>query len=1563
MALTYEDLIGPTKPVPVDAKDYFNDLAKEVTLQKVLVQITRQNQELKKEYQNSQKNNKSDDARFKEIEKAANDLVKKFSSIQNDDKKSDAVFQKGINNLATILQKALPNKGKNLLGNIPSQEASVLVTPDKASTVAYGNEFTSALKQATSAAVGTFLSGILGGADAYRLLTKGMIDEQYEYASEMNKIAFRTRGITDASRDLQSSFRATSDGVRETGFDISHLQSQMLKASRRGVVDSQKIAKAGLGLGKMIGVSEQEAASLSDTFFDWNQKIGLTGTQLGSLAHEIKEVSRYTGVVSTNLAESVRSSERYLDKMRSANNLTASAAANIIALQTSAKKLGYDDNMSEFLNGLTSRNNFVNSSKENISFTAQAASKGGVLDELNAGSMAQSTESLKSLNEGIKRNFKDFANIDLNEVYKLSAEERAVLDQRLQSAYKLGIGDIQRQVEVLEESSKSYSDKMSEINQELAEAVNSEERLTAERKKQDLFMTKSMSYTSQLAEASKNASSFDDALIKIQNSMTTKQFQDYTTELASVAGTYSEDLKQQVLTGNKDAMTQALAVSSAQALKQAGGQDFTARIMKAVKNNDVKQFSRLQEKMAKEQQKLGITDSTIGDPIERATDQIKILNENIVKYSSAAVMWAAQTAGSTSIMALLLGTIAAQGYFGVEALRSWADVLFKGINMFGTGAAGTTAGAAATGAINSPWIAAAGTTAAATTTAGTAATTGATVATAESATLAGAGSVARISLLGVAKVLGTIGAIAGALVGHVQAGEEAINHFGVELEDLTTSQLYASKGAGLLTGALNFLTFGLFNNFLGPSGSLTIMLAKFNQVIPVLSLVSAVLDVVTGAIYGTYKLIVNIFSGFFGMIAKIASPFVMVAKTIIEVISDIISPFTNFGNKVSETGTLFENVSSILGGIGNVIGGIFEGIGSVVNFVLTPFAKLASWLLKLAGAIRSGLLSPLVMLFNGVKNFVSGLVEITSGLLTLNFTKVYDGIKNIGFGIIQSISAFIFEIPIMVFNVIKNIIPFILDLGSVILGVFKKLIIDIPKALITLPYQIITSIIDGFKSLASNELFGDIFKPFLEIFEPIGEGVNALKNAFFEFTNAFKPLLSIFDPLFKMFSGASKTISESISLMGIFTSVIKSFSFVVGNIIRVVLLPLTLTFQTLGGLLKMAAWGINLLSEGVKLLVNLVKKTVDAIISPFTYLYDVLVGHSIIPDLVTEIVFYFAKLPIKIMSSLFSMLPNMLGFFTNTVGDFVSSTITNIISGFSSSGIVSMITDQFVKAKDAASSFFSGIFNKINSSGLIEKGKTIISSAGSKIVKGITLGKELLTKLFGKGDGISELIKGNFVGALKEFKNGMLSLIPEFKFVWDFFENNIISGFKWMGSKISDAGSWIWESISEIGTSIWNGFKSYFGWILGDDMEAKAAERGNNIASGVSPVYKASVAAEQNIASPANTQIAQTASLVSVHDKVKREKAGTSKDQAVSTLGELVFLQSDILHYAIVTSEGIKQLVELLQGGGSSSGNTSDINPRSTRSNNKPVNSTNYHKWQFAGYDSNASQAVVSDGR
>ena len=211
MALTYEDLIGPTKPVPVDAKDYFNDLAKEVTLQKVLVQITRQNQELKKEYQNSQKNNKSDDARFKEIEKAANDLVKKFSSIQNDDKKSDAVFQKGINNLATILQKALPNKGKNLLGNIPSQEASVLVTPDKASTVAYGNEFTSALKQATSAAVGTFLSGILGGADAYRLLTKGMIDEQYEYASEMNKIAFRTRGITDASRDLQSSFRATSD--------------------------------------------------------------------------------------------------------------------------------------------------------------------------------------------------------------------------------------------------------------------------------------------------------------------------------------------------------------------------------------------------------------------------------------------------------------------------------------------------------------------------------------------------------------------------------------------------------------------------------------------------------------------------------------------------------------------------------------------------------------------------------------------------------------------------------------------------------------------------------------------------------------------------------------------------------------------------------------------------------------------------------------------------------------------------------------------------------------------------------------------------------------------------------------------------------------------------------------------------------------------------------------------------------------------------------------------------------------------------------------------------------
>ncbi len=138
-----------------------------------------------------------------------------------------------------------------------------------------------------------------------------------------------------------------------------------------------------------------------------------------------------------------------------------------------------------------------------------------------------------------------------------------------------------------------------------------------------------------------------------------------------------------------------------------------------------------------------------------------------------------------------------------------------------------------------------------------------------------------------------------------------------------------------------------------------------------------------------------------------------------------------------------------------------------------------------------------------------------------------------------------------------------------------------------------------------------------------------------------KPILAALSVLFlfvlkvvwRMVNGAIKPAFK------IITAILKGFFRVVNGIFKIIFGLLTLDFkQVLKGFLMIwqGAWdtATGVLTGMIQLIWGLVKGFVTGIVDFFKWLWDVLVGHSIIPDLVEKIVDWFLWLPEQIGKAL-----------------------------------------------------------------------------------------------------------------------------------------------------------------------------------------------------------------------------------------------------------------------------------------------------------------------------------------
>jgi phage-related protein len=184
-----------------------------------------------------------------------------------------------------------------------------------------------------------------------------------------------------------------------------------------------------------------------------------------------------------------------------------------------------------------------------------------------------------------------------------------------------------------------------------------------------------------------------------------------------------------------------------------------------------------------------------------------------------------------------------------------------------------------------------------------------------------------------------------------------------------------------------------------------------------------------------------------------------------------------------------------------------------------------------------------------------------------------------------------------------------------------------------------------------------------------------------------------------------------------------------------------------------------------------------AIYAVFKWLYDVLVGHSIVPDLINAIIAWFAKLPGRIVGYVANMVPRVIGWFTRMAGQALAAVgrlVNNAVSALSRlpgragsavSRLWGSMTGHFgaaiTNARARAWSLVNGVVNVLSQlpgrartqAGRVKSAITgAFGNAGSWLV---SAGRRI----------ISGLISGiqGMIGSLRNQLGGITNMIPDWK--------------------------------------------------------------------------------------------------------------------------------------------------------------------------------------------------------
>ena len=453
----------------------------------------------------------------------------------------------------------------------------------------------------------------------------GVIDKERKIVQEMRSISYEIAGATKESDSLMRSFEDIGSTTKQTGVDRDVFQKSYVKALKHGIKDlkvASNIVKTQLNTERQLGM---EAGSLGDEFVSWNKAGRMSVGQLADMGRGMREVARNTGMTGDELATVVKGSKEFIDSLRNAATLSATAAKNVIEIGANAKKLGIESQMQPLLKAMSSSSHLIlEASNQTRGFLLSAASSVGRIDELMNGTILRSKAGIKDMAKGMDNMLKRFGVESMDAIDQLSDDAKMRLNIQLKSTFGIELGELRSQYEALNEAGKGMAERLADINKKRQQNLTLEEKATLMEDERRLKTSKNLEVLTALDEAAKGAKDMNQALATF----------------GKRRGEFEADLNALGQTWTSEADVARGAIQSAMdsvnaGLKKAGKQEIkidSTEIERALK--DPAAMRELTSQISKGEQELATAQKSQLDPLTEMQQSLSEINDNIRNYTN-----------------------------------------------------------------------------------------------------------------------------------------------------------------------------------------------------------------------------------------------------------------------------------------------------------------------------------------------------------------------------------------------------------------------------------------------------------------------------------------------------------------------------------------------------------------------------------------------------------------------------------------------------------------------------------------------------------------------------------------------------------------------------------------------------------------------------------------------------------------------------------------------------------------------------------------------------------------
>ena len=377
----------------------------------------------------------------------------------------------------------------------------------------------------------------------------GSFKQLNQFDISMKRILYQTHGLTADSTEVVEAFTQLRDVSKETGFDQSKLAGIMETYARKGMRTNtnlvkhaqtmQKIGRAQLFTERQLGL---EAGTLTDHFSDLNIQANMSSSEIGTIAKSMRDVALNTGMTGKAMTEAIAGSKQFSNNLMNAGNLTASSLKNVTQMTANFKKFGADRAGEQIQSYLTDSNKLLLEGGDKMAMLVrQAADIGGVSQELLDGTITKSDKSMKKFSQGFGQMLNNIGLDSVEQFESLSDSAKAEINRNAQLMYGVSAGELLRAKKAMDESGKSFTDRMKDLKKEEAGmGKTAKEKADLEKRTAEMKISRSLDIFGAIGKTAKGADvkSMGDVFGKFGS--ITKEFDQ---DIAAILGVDAEKLK------------------------------------------------------------------------------------------------------------------------------------------------------------------------------------------------------------------------------------------------------------------------------------------------------------------------------------------------------------------------------------------------------------------------------------------------------------------------------------------------------------------------------------------------------------------------------------------------------------------------------------------------------------------------------------------------------------------------------------------------------------------------------------------------------------------------------------------------------------------------------------------------------------------------------------------------------------------------------------------------------------------------------------------------------------